>query len=100
MYKNEKHAQAVTALGHIARLMKELRPDKELIINYVQMDEDALKLYSDWYIQRFHLMTGDEYVTINMHDGGSWPLLYVINVTGNNVLAIAAETMDLLSRKF
>ena len=100
MFKTEKHEQATKALNHIRWMLRDLRPELDLEITYTTLDEEDMQEYSAWYIQRFGLLAGEEYVMIRKNESGSWNLLYTINVTGTAVLAIAAETMDLISRKF
>ncbi len=47
-------------------------------------------------IERFHLISGDEYIMIYRNH----TLLYVVNVTGDNALTALEELMLLLSKKF
>lgn len=101
MYINKKHMETVTALGHINSLMKDLKPEIHLIVAYIpSMDEETMKQYGEWYTQKFQFVTGNEYVVIHKQEGDEWPPLYAINVTGNSVQYIAAETMTLLAKKF
>lgn len=98
----EKHEQATAALAHVAGILKAEKPNDDVTIEYLRMDDIHLREISDWDIQRFHLIARDEYVLIRKREeyDGQYHLLYVINVSALSVLAIAAETMDLLSRKF
>lgn len=97
-----KECQAAGALGHLSRLISDQRPDLDIRLSYIRMDNDAMKEFTDFQRKAFGFLSGDEYVLIRLREkyDGEYHLLYVINVTGNSVLSIAAETMDLLSRKF
>ena len=99
---SEKHEQANRALSHLFFIMKDLKPKDDITLKYAMLDESSLKEFSAWDIERFHLLPRDEYVFIRKREeyDGQYHLLYVINVGALSVLAIAAETMDLLSRKF
>ena len=93
-----KSQQVDEILLHITGIMKDVRPDLYLNISYMRENEQSIKRFSDWTQQRLGILTGEEYVYIRIETEDN--LLYAINVTGNSVLTIAAETMDLLSRKF
>ena len=96
----QKHVQANQAMMRLRQLMEELKPDLHLIINYFTMTDELLKEYDPWYIERFRLLSGEEYVMIRKREDNEWPLLYVLNVSGTSVQYIAAEVMDLLAKKF
>ena len=98
----DKHAQATEALSHVADILKAQRPKDDITIEYALMDDIRIRDFSDWDIQRFHLIKRDEYVLIRKREeyDGQYHLLYSIDVSALSVLAIAAETMDLISRKF
>lgn len=96
-----KPRQAAAALDHISRILKAEKPLDDVTLEYVRMG-DPRKEFTDYEIDRFHLLFGDEYVLIRIREkyDGEYHLIYVINVSALSVLALAAETMDLISRKF
>lgn len=98
----DKPAMAAEALSHIAEILKSQRPKEDVMIEYVMMDDNRIRDFSDFDIQRFGLLSRDEYVLIHKLEeyDGQYHLLYSMNVSALSVLAIAAETMDLISRKF
>ncbi len=98
----DKHARATEALSHVAEILKAEQPSKDITIEYIRLDDVSIKAFSDWDIQRFHLIKCDEYVLIRIREeyDGQYHLLYSIDVSALSVLALAAETMDLISRKF
>ena len=79
-------------------LIKMMRPDKHLDIQYVKLTDENIGAFGDWDIVRLCLYTGDEQFIISDVDENS--RLYAVNVTGDSVLTAAAELMDLVSKKF
>lgn len=97
----DKPRRAATALDHISRILKAEKPQDDVTLEYIRMG-DPRKEFTDYEINRFHLFSGDEYVLIRVLEkyDGEYHLMYAINVSALSVLALTAETMDLLSRKF
>lgn len=65
-------------------------------ITFEKMTKWTLQEFSVWEREKFRLTSGEEYFYI--YRGPA--LLYVVNVTGDNVLTAANELLALIAKKF
>lgn len=79
----------------IQDVLKYINPKKKWDI-YYYVSNSVETEFTQQDLQRFHLMSGDEYILI-FNDNA---LLYTINVTADSTLTALEELMLLLSKKF
>ena len=93
-----KTAMMKMGTDFISILLNVVRPDKDIRIEYVRTTEENIKDFSDWDVERFGILTGEELILI--FDKTENHLLYVVNVTGDSVLTAMSELMNLIAKKF
>ena len=88
----------------IEALLQNLTGRDDIYINYNKITGGTygtLALYSQRDVDRFHLMTGEEYFFITEDNVKETSIiLYAVNVTGDSYLTAAAELMALIANKF
>lgn len=97
---DEKTVMMTKLLTHVSAIMDEVRKDKPLLIVYGREDNETVaECYTEWQRKYFHILPGEEYVTV-WEDEGCGDLLYAVNVTGDSYLTALNQLFDLLHRKF
>lgn len=79
----------------IQNILKYINPKKKWDI-YYYVSNSVETEFTQQNLERFHLLSGDEYILIFDDDA----LLYAINVTADSTLTALEELMLLLSKKF
>lgn len=93
--ENTRKQEIEAALAHIANLMKTVRPDINITLEYWVGDDGLSEFQKEWHCVAW----GDEHIRIYKHDPNSY-LLYVVHIGADSVLTAMSELMDLLSWKF
>ena len=86
-------------LEHVNSILHRIHPKRELWVDYIKLDDENIKRFSDWTCQRLGLLTGLEYMIVSegIHMEN---VLYAVNVSADSELTAMYELFDLLSRKF
>ena len=86
------------------KLLKTVRPGRDLGIAYVKPDDETIGLFTDWQRTRLHIVAGNEYFLVWDYAPGRETddpdLLYAVNVSADSILCAAWELFELLSKKF
>lgn len=86
-------------LEHVNSIMHRLLPKRELWVDYIKLDDENIKRFSDWTRERLGLLTGTEYLIIS--EGSHMEsVLYAVNITADSELTAMDELFHLLSYKF
>ena len=91
-------------LDSALKLLKCVRPERNLGIVYVKPNAETIGQFTDWQRTRNHIHTGCEYFLVWDYSP-DWEtddpdLLYVVDVSADSLLTAAWELFGLLSKKF
>ena len=89
-------------LEHVNAMLRRIRPDRCLAVNYLNADEENIKAFSEWDRTRLCILPHNEYFVVMEWENASTKayILYAVNISMDSELTAMEELFHLLSYKF
>ena len=98
--KLNREERMAELLGHVNVILNRIHPDYLFYVEYIRINEENIKCFSDWDRQRFALHTGEECFVVKEGNETFSHNLYVVNVSADSEMTALDELFQLLGRKF
>ena len=98
--KLNREERMAELLKHINVILNRIHPDNLFYVEYIQINKENIKCFSDWDRERFALHTGEEYFVVKEGNETFSHNLYVVNVSCDSEMTALDELFRLLGRKF
>lgn len=86
-------------LEHVNSILHRIHPKRELWVDYIKLDDENIKRFSDWTRKRLGLLPCGERLIIS--EGTHMEnVLYAVDISADSELTAMDELFHLLSYKF